>query len=59
MTVLGKEKLTITQRPITFKVDPVRRAYGDANPAFTANTVTAGSRVNQDMIVMTLTTTAT
>ena len=59
VTVLGKEKLTITQRPITFKVDPVRRAYGDANPAFTANTVTAGSRVNQDMIVMTLTTTAT
>ena len=58
VTVLGKDKLTITQRPITIEVDAVSRAYGERNPNFTANTVKSGSLVNGDMLVLTLTTTA-
>lgn len=52
MTVLGEKKLTITKRAITFHVDPVSRAYGDNNPNFRANTVTSGSLVNDDMLVL-------
>ena len=58
VTVLGEKKLTITQRPITVEVDAVSRTYGERNPNFTANTVTSGSLVNGDMLVLTLTTTA-
>ena len=58
LTFDGEKKLTITQRPITVEVDAVSRAYGERNPNFTANTVTSGSLVNGDMLVLTLTTTA-
>ena len=58
VTVLGEKKLTITQRPITVEVDADSRAYGERNPNFRANTVTSGSLVNGDTLVLTLTTTA-
>ena len=58
LTFDGENKLTITQRPITVEVDAVSRVYGERNPNFTANTVTKGSLVTGDMLVLTLTTTA-
>ena len=49
VTVEGKDKLTVTAKPITVTVDPATRAYGDENPAFTA-TVPSGALVGDDTV---------
>ena len=49
VTVEGKDKLTVTAKPITVTVDPATRAYGEANPAFTA-TVPSGALVSDDTV---------
>ena len=49
VTVEGKDKLTVTVKPITVTVDPATRAYGEANPAFTA-TVPSGALVGDDTV---------
>ena len=59
VTFDGKQKLTVIPRPITVEVDAVSRVYGERNPNFIANTVTSGSLVEGDMLVLYLTTTAT
>ena len=61
VTVEGKDKLTVTAKPITVTVAPATRAYGDANPAFTA-TAPSGALVGEDTIEslgLTLSSTAT
>ena len=59
LTYVADDKLIIQPRPITVEVDAVSRAYGERNPNFTANTVTEGSLVKGDTLVLYLTTTAT
>ena len=59
VTFDGAQKLTVIPRPITVEVDAVSRVYGERNPNFIANTVTSGSLVEGDMLVLYLTTTAT
>ena len=61
VTVVGKDALTVTAKAITVTVTPVTRAYGDANPAFTA-TVPSGALVGEDTVEslnLTLSSTAT
>ena len=61
VTVLGEKKLTITKKSITVTVDAVSRAYGEANPTFTA-TALPGALVGDDTIEslnLTLSSTAT
>ena len=61
VTVLGEKKLTITKKSITVTVDAVSRAYGEANPTFTA-TVPSGALVGEDTVEslnLTLSSTAT
>jgi len=49
VTVLGEKKLTITKKSITVTVDAVSRAYGEANPTFTA-TAPSNTLVGEDTI---------
>ena len=61
VTVLGEKKLTITKKSITVTVDAVSRAYGEANPTFTA-TALPGALVGDDTVEslnLTLSSTAT
>ena len=61
VTVVGKDALAVTAKAITVTVTPVTRAYGDANPAFTA-TVPSGALVGEDTVEslnLTLSSTAT
>ena len=60
VTVEGAGKLTVTPKAITVTVNAVSRAYGEANPAFTA-AAPSGALVGSDTVAslgLTLTTTA-
>lgn len=49
VTVVGEKKLTVTPKSITVTVDAVSRAYGEANPPFTA-AAPDGALVGSDTI---------
>ena len=49
VTFDGVKKLTVTPKPVTVTVDAISRAYGDANPTFTA-TAPNGALVDRDTV---------
>ena len=50
VTFDGKDKLIVQPRPITVTVDPATRAYGEANPPFTAKKTGGMGFVGSDTV---------